>query len=106
MISAGVLDSMPHDVAIAATREAHRVLVPGGYFYCDLIAFDDRWGEPTDFEVPDGFEGGTVQSYFDAARIRSLFEPLFSVVDRTLITWRADLDDPGSGRWYLVLRKT
>ena len=106
VISAGVLDSMPHDVAVAATREVHRVLSPGGYFYCDLIAFDERWREPSDFEVEDGYEAGTVQSYFDKARIESLFEPLFSVVDRTLITWRSDLDDPGSGRWYLVLRKS
>ena len=42
VVSHGVLDSMPFEVARGASREVKRVLAPGGYFYCDVVASDAR----------------------------------------------------------------
>jgi SAM-dependent methyltransferase len=99
-VSHGVLDSMYFDIAKATMQELHRVLVPRGLFYCDLIA-----GEAVEEIVETAHEKGTVQSYFDLKKIESLAEGLFEIEECTLITRKNVQNETGSSRYHLVLRK-
>jgi SAM-dependent methyltransferase len=104
VVSHGVLDSMPFDIARAAVEECHRTLVEGGVMYADVIAFDGRTTEPGEILVDTGFEAGTVQSYFDERRLDSLVADRFSIIRRVLVT-HADRDaGTRSGRWHVELR--
>ncbi len=104
VISHGVLDSMPFTFAAAAAREVHRVLEPGGYFYCDLIAPDAPSGA-AEIDVSGAFEAGTVQSYFTEERIADLVGSLFDVVDQIHIRTRHLPARRTTCRWHLVLRR-
>ena len=102
-VSHGVLDSMPFEVACAGIAEVARVLRPGALFYCDLVA-----GTPRDETVQTPHEQGTVQSYFDEARIAKLCAGSFEIDENI----RIDRIDCGTGgtntsisRWHLTLRK-
>jgi SAM-dependent methyltransferase len=87
IVSHGVLDHMLMSDAKATAKEAARVLRPGGLFYLDLRSADDLecgMGEevaPHTFVVPDGFEEGLAQHFFDQAELQDLiaglFEPLY-----------------------------
>jgi SAM-dependent methyltransferase len=107
VVSHAVLDSVPFGLASAAVREAERVLAPGGYLYCDLIAFDER--RPSDrleIQVDTEFERGTIQSYFDEARLSELLPSGLELVERTLVTRQTPPYDAPSGRWHVVARKS
>jgi SAM-dependent methyltransferase len=107
VVSHGVLDSMPFEMAMAAAHEVKRVLAPRGYFYCDLVASDSRSGEKAcELEVTEGFEAGTVQSYFDQVKIERLLGGQFEFVDQTLVTTKALMGGHTVARWHLVLRAT
>jgi SAM-dependent methyltransferase len=98
-VSHGVLDSMPFTVARDAVAEVHRVLGPGGLFYADLVA----GGDAEEVVVAEGHEAGTVQSYFDEARLGDLFADRFTTLDRVLVTHERPTSR--SSRWHVVLRR-
>lgn len=107
-LSHGVLDSIPFSVARAAATDVHRVLADDCWFYCDLAAFDPRISETpiaAEIEVDEGFEQGTIQSFFDDAKLAALFDGLFDRAEQTLITHRSYPLGRSVGRWHLVLRK-
>jgi SAM-dependent methyltransferase len=105
VVSHGVLDSMPFAVARAAMEESARVLRPGGLAYFDVIAFDDRHAGAGELEVADGFEAGTVQSYFDEERLAQLAGEQFEFLDKTLVTHDDRLAGSRSGRWHVGVRR-
>ncbi|NER93870.1 MAG: class I SAM-dependent methyltransferase [Symploca sp. SIO1B1] len=107
-VSHGVLDSMHFEIAQESVSELARTLVSGGLFYCDLISGDDSShsreysGENV---VTNAHENGTVQSYFNFAKIKKLFDGLFSI-EEALIKRRENVIDGGySSRFHLVLKK-
>jgi SAM-dependent methyltransferase len=109
VISHGVLDSMPFDVARRAAAEVRRVLRRGGYFYCDLISGDDSAharefaGEET---VSTEHEKDTVQSYFNFAKIQQLVDGRMELLECNLVRKIDVLKGQFIGRYHLVQRKS
>jgi SAM-dependent methyltransferase len=107
-ISHGVLDSMPYEMARQAVVELANKMKNGGLFYCDLISGDDSWH----FREFDGeelihanHEKGTIQSYFNLAKILSLFKNLFRIHDCNLVRRESILRGGYTSRYHLVLEK-
>jgi SAM-dependent methyltransferase len=108
-LSDSVLDSMSYEIATLGIAQVARVLKPGGYFYCNLIARlgaqdgnDDFAGESI---VTATHEHGTVQSYFNEAKGRALLEPAFEVLSCFLHTETDAMSGAADGRWHFVLRR-
>lgn len=107
-VSDSALDSMPFTVAQAGVAQVHRVVQPGGYFYCNLISGDTSGRDPEfcgEVDVDTEHERDTVQSYFNREKITRLLEPLFTILCCEL----HQISDPGSGRrhgrWHVVSRR-
>lgn len=107
-VSHGVLDSMSFEIARAACVELVRVMAPDGLFYCDLVSGDDSkharefCGEEV---VETRHEEGTIQSYFNLAKIHRLFDGLFEIVECILIRREEVIAGGYSSRYHLVLRR-
>lgn len=107
-VSHGVLDSMSFEIACEACVELARVMSVGGLFYCDLVSGDDSkhsreyCGEEI---VSTNHEHGTVQSYFNLAKIGKLFGELFEVVECILIRREEVIAGGYTSRYHLVLRR-
>ena len=107
-VSSAVLDSMDSRLAKLSIEEINRVLKPGAFFYCDLIA-----GRIQTLEVESSgeeivktdHEYGTIQSYFDLNKIHYLIEPYFEILDINLVTNHDIKKDERNGRYYTVFRK-
>jgi SAM-dependent methyltransferase len=86
VVSHGVLDHVPVQVARRGAEEVNRVLKAGGLFYCDLRSTDDfeyGVGEPAGpntFVVSDGYEKGLVQHFFSQQDVEALFDGLFRIL--------------------------
>ena len=108
VVSHGVLDSMPFDLARAVVTELARVTAPRGLLYCDLVSGDDsRHAREFSGEeiVVTAHEKGTVQLYFNLSLIQSLFDGLFDITECNLIR-REDVIRGGyTARYHLVLQK-
>lgn len=107
-VSHGVLDSMPFEIACAACVELARVMPIGGLFYCDLISGDDSQharefsGEET---VTTAHEQGTVQLYFNLAKILSMIDGVFEINECNLIRRENVLRGGYTSRYHLVLKR-
>lgn len=107
-VSHGVLDSMHFEVAQESVSELARTLVYEGLFYCDLISGDDSshsreyCGENM---VTDTHEHGTVQSYFNFTKVKSLFDQFFTIEEAIIVRREDILLGQYSSRYHLVLRK-
>ena len=107
-ISHGVLDSMPFEIARAACVELARVLTPGGLFYCDLVSGDDSQharefsGEE---DVATAHEHGTIQLYFNFAKILSMIDELFEIEECNLVRRENVLRGGFYSRYHIVLIK-
>ena len=86
VVSHGVLDHVTAEVAQKAVQEVHRVLKPGGLFYCDLRSTEDYEfgaGRPTarnEFILDGGYERGLTQHFFDKDEVDRLFDGLFGII--------------------------
>ena len=100
-VSHAVLDSMPYAVAEAAVKELRRVVRPGGWLYVDLIASPD--GAAFEEVVTGSHESGTVQSYFDTAKIYRLLS-LFEIDELYLSSTNAVIGARNSARWHVIFR--
>ncbi|MFT5519449.1 MAG: 2-polyprenyl-3-methyl-5-hydroxy-6-metoxy-1,4-benzoquinol methylase/RimJ [Enterobacterales bacterium] len=75
VICHGVLDHILVDVRVAAIEETWRILKPGGRFFVSLISeTDSALGEGEIIEemtwlIPNGYEAGMPQSFFNVDRI-------------------------------------
>ncbi|KAF5083760.1 Methyltransferase domain protein [anaerobic digester metagenome] len=108
VISHGVLDSMYFEVAIKAIKEVHRVLIPKGLFYLDLVSGDDsaHSREYADEEiVSNELEKGTIQSYYNYTKIQKLIESNFIIREINLIKRENILSGISTARYHLVLEK-
>lgn len=107
IVSHGVLDSMPLQIAVSAVAECHRLLAPGGLMYLDLVSGDDgSHGREFSGEVrvPSGHEAGTTQLYFNWSSIEQILTARFEVLDALHVV-RANILRPGAAaRWHLTLR--
>ena len=107
-VSHGVLDSMPFEIARAACMELARAMATGGLFYCDLISGDDSAhsreysGEEV---VATSHEKGTIQSYFNLAKIHSMIDGVFQIVECVLIRREEAVRGGYASRYHLTLRK-
>ncbi len=100
-VSHGVLDSMPREIAVQGMREVQRVLLPGALMYLDLIM--DSEMHDGDEIVDEGYEQGTIQSYFTVDSIKAFLSG-FEIVDFNIIT---SIDDRGTlrnKRAHLVIK--
>ena len=107
-VSHGVLDSMPFEIARAACVELARVMHVGGLFYCDLISGDDSQhsrefsGEEV---VKTAHEEGTIQLYFNLAKIQSMIQDVFEIIDCNLVCRENILRGGYTSRYHLVLKR-
>jgi len=107
-VSHGVLDSMPFRIAREACVELARVMPRAGLFYCDLISGDDsRHAREFNGEeiVTSAHEKGTVQLYFNFAKIRSMVDGIFEIEECNLIRRENIVRGGYSSRYHLVLRR-
>ena len=105
-LSHGVFDSMPYKIAASAAEELHRVMRPKGLFYCDLISGDDS-EDSREFSgeeiVKTKHEEGTIQCYFNMAKVEKLFERFFVIEECQLIRHENVLTGTYHSRYSLVL---
>lgn len=102
-VSHGVLDSMPREIAIQGMKEVRRVLQPGAFMYLDLIMDIDK--HEGDEIVKEGYETGTVQSYFTADSIMEFLSE-FDIIDFNIIS---NTDEKGmlrNKRAHLVIKNS
>lgn len=110
VVSHGVLDHVPSELAEGAVREVRRVLTRGGLFYCDLRCVDDfEYGKgtevaPNTFVVDHGYERGLVQHFFSLDEIRALFDGQFRIIYSEITERRIEPDyQRRYSRWILAV---
>jgi len=107
IVSHGVLDSMPFEIARNIMKECHRIINDDGLFYCDLIGDETKFG--VDFEeevvVESRHEKGTIQSYFTRNKIENLIENLFEIKEIKKIINQNVATDTYISRYHVVLKK-
>ncbi len=106
-MAVGVLDSMHFDVACHAVRELDRVV--SQVLFVDLISGDNSRFHPefAGEEVVDAdVEHGTVQSYFNWAKVQQLFAATnFEIRTGRLMTEQSVTDRFRYSRYHVVLAK-
>lgn len=107
IISHGVLDSMPFEIARNIVKECHRVTDIDGLFYCDLIGEDEAFnnGFAKEVVVKAKHEEGTIQSYFTIEKINELFNGYFEILEIKNITSENLTLNNYNTRYHLVLKK-
>jgi SAM-dependent methyltransferase len=107
-LSDSALDSMPFAVAQVGVAEIGRVVVPGGYFYCNLISGDET-GRSADFcgdvMVKTELERNTIQSYFSEPQIVRLLSPVFELLSCELHQVNNPVSGKRHGRWHVISRR-
>ena len=106
IVSHGVLDSMPFDVARRTVRDCRRILSASGRFYLDLISGDDDHHFPEfagEEVVSTAHERDTVQSYFNYARIQALVGDGFAIEECQKVTRASVVSAARQARYHVVL---
>jgi SAM-dependent methyltransferase len=110
MLSHGVIDSTPLEVAKKGMLELHRTLKKDGYIFFDVIGLDDpsfslsKEGENYRI-VKEIHEQDTIQSYFDLDVIQNLLGSMFNVVEFYNIKKYSEGSEVISSRYYIVAQK-
>lgn len=109
VVSHGVLDSVPFSIAKKIAREIGRVSAADGLVYVDLISSDDHERDPSftgEEELDREHERGTIQSYFDPAKIQELFDGSGLFVHELTLVRRHEMPDgPTHGRYHVTLER-
>ncbi|PWT26055.1 methyltransferase domain-containing protein [Butyrivibrio fibrisolvens] len=100
-VSHGVLDSMPREIAVKGMQEVKRVLLPGALMYLDLIMGTELIEGDT--IVDDGYEQGTIQSYFTVDSIKEFLSE-FDIIDFNIITSTDDTGTLRNKRAHLIIK--
>jgi hypothetical protein len=99
---------MPFEIARAACVELARVIPSGGLFYCDLISGDDSQ-HASEFSgeeiVSTAHEQGTVQLYFNLAKIQSMIQGVFEIYECNLVRRENILRGGYTSRYHLDLKR-
>lgn len=109
MLSHGVLDSMPFEVAKKGIDELARVLKNNGLIYFDLISTEDSsCNNSTNFEriVEESHEKGTIQTYFNIDKIKELIGNKYEIVELYNIKKEDELNPKFIiSRFHVIARK-
>jgi ubiquinone/menaquinone biosynthesis C-methylase UbiE len=106
MLSHGVIDSMPFNIAKKGMSELYRVAKSGAKIYIDLVASTDSSfkGEHEKI-VNDTHENGTVQSYFNQERIDELIGKKFKILEQYIVNKEDCLKDSNIRRYHIIIEK-
>lgn len=104
IVSHGVLDSMPREIAIKGMSEAVRCLRSNGMMYLDLVMDANSDIDKEEIQL-DGMEKDTVQSYFTFNSMKKLFGNLVSILELKVVKWCDENDVCFNKRAHIVLRK-
>ncbi|WPC41040.1 class I SAM-dependent methyltransferase [Clostridium sp. JS66] len=108
VVSHGVLDSMPFDIAGKAVEETHRVIKNEGLFYFDVVSgcdyehFREYDGEEV---VNTQHENGTTQSYFNWNKIELLIQDKFKIKEAILIQRESVISRSKNSRYHIIAEK-
>lgn len=108
MLSHGVLDSMPFEVAKNGMLELHRTLKKSGMIYFDVIGIEDSsFGDSDKLEltVTTEHEEGTIQSYFNEERILELLQDKFQIVELWKGLTTSTINNTILSRYFVVAKK-
>ena len=106
MLSHGVLDSMPFNIARRGIKELYRCLHDKGKVYFDLISdIDHTFDGNYEKEVKGDHENGTIQSYFNEDRINKLIEDFFEIEEIKLSVKKDIKNNIQFARYHVVVRK-
>ena len=107
-ISAATLDSMSTSDAFETVSEVFRVLKYSALFYVDLISNEflrnGTFLNSSDQVVDEPHERGTIQSYYNAAKIEELFSA-FNIRSIMKVVHQESDGTPQSARWHVVVEK-
>jgi len=107
MISHGVLDSMPFNIARSGLLEISRCLKDKGKIYFDLISEHGYICSDENFEktITTNHEKNTIQTCFNKDRINSLIDGIFNITEIVLKTEKNLQNDFIHGRYHIVVEK-
>lgn len=100
-VSSGVLDSMPRSIAVQGLKEVKRVLKRGALMYLNLVMGGEK--QDADELVKEGYEEGTVQSYFTVESIKEFLSE-FEIVDFHIITLTDDVFQEKNKRAHVIIK--
>ncbi|WP_434304821.1 class I SAM-dependent methyltransferase [Clostridium botulinum] len=108
IVSHGVLDSMPFDIAKKAVEETCRVTKKGGLFYFDVVSGDNfehcREYDGEDI-VKTEQENGTVQSYFNWSKVNLMIRNKFKIKEAVLIQRESVINRSKDSRYHIIAEK-
>lgn len=108
VISHGVLDSMPFELAKKAVIEVNRVVKKDGLFYLDLVSGDD-FKHSREFRgeeiVAAKHEQGTIQSYFNWEKVKELLDGYFKIKEAILIERQSVIETSKNSRYHIIAAK-
>lgn len=107
MLSHGVIDSMPLEVAKNGLLELSRCLKDDGKVYLDLISEVGQSCDDSNFEktIKTNHEKNTIQTYFNEDRINNLIENIFKIEEIILKNSIDIKNNIAQGRYHIVLKK-
>ena len=108
IVSHGVLDSMPFEIAKINVQKLAEVIKPGGFFYLDLISDDTQ--HPVGFDgeeiVQTRHEKDTIQSYFTMEKLEEMISGTGFVVEEVVKRIAEDvMNNNYRSRYHIVLKK-
>ena len=107
MLSHGVIDSMPYEIAKNGLLELSRCLKEDGKVYLDLISEIGHSCNDDNFEqtIQTNHERNTIQTYFNEDRINDLIENIFEI-EEIILKNKIDItNNTTHGRYHIVLKK-
>lgn len=107
MLSHGVLDSMPFEIAKKGINELHRTINDNGIIYFDVIDVEDMSFSADGFEqvVTSDHENGTVQTFFDKNRILELLQNKFNILELYKVKKEDRLGNAAMSRYHVIVQK-
>lgn len=108
VVSHGVLDSMPFEIARKNIYMISKIVKKGGLFYLDLISDDSSHSEGFEGEetVKTLHEENTIQSFFTISKLeKMLVDTDFEIVEATKKKTSNLMSDQYHSRIYIVLKK-
>lgn len=102
-VSHGTLDSMARDIAQAGIKETARVLKKNGLMYLDLIM--DVQKADKEVVVEQGYEKGTIQSYFNVDSIKQFLGDELQIIEFKIIAWKDEKEKEINRRAHIIVKK-
>lgn len=109
VLSHGVFDSMPFEIAKNGMKEVHRCLTNEGLFYLDIISGDDSDHAPEfnqEEVVKNAHEFGTTQSYFNWSKIEDMLDNNWKVLEAFKVKRESVINNKFYSRYHLILKKS